>query len=134
LAGSALGFAAALGIHLTPHGGSVGAVLLNMAVFGAVLAYILQMASFIVLRLRFPRMERPYRSRFGVAGAGVAATVAAVTLWMLFANPDYNKGVIGAAIWFLLGMGYYAGYGRHRLVLSPEEETAFRQRHEAPPV
>jgi ethanolamine permease len=134
LAGSALGFAAALGIHLTPHGGSVGAVLLNMAVFGAVLAYILQMASFIVLRLRFPQMERPYRSRLGVAGAGAAAIVAAVTLWMLFANPDYNKGVIGAAIWFLLGIGYYAGYGRHRLVLSPEEEMAFRERHEAPPV
>src|SRR6185436_15129236 len=65
LAGSALGFAAALAIYLTPKGGSVGAALLNMAVFGAVLAYILQMVSFIVLRLRFPEMERPYRSRVG---------------------------------------------------------------------
>src|SRR5207248_6245981 len=58
LAGSALGFAAALGIHLAPQGSPVGAVLLNMAVFGAVLAYILQMVSFIMLRLRFPAMER----------------------------------------------------------------------------
>ena len=49
----------------------MGAVLLNMAVFGAVLAYILQMVSFIVLRLRFPRMERPYRSPLGIAGAGI---------------------------------------------------------------
>src|SRR5204863_259327 len=39
--GSALGFAAALAISLTPQGGPVGAVLLNMAVFGAVLAYVL---------------------------------------------------------------------------------------------
>jgi ethanolamine permease len=134
LAGSALGFAAALAIHLTPQGSPVGAVLLNMAVFGAVLAYISQMLSFIVLRLRFPNMERPYRSRVGVTGAAVAAIVSAVTLLTLFANPDYNKGVIGAAIWFLLGIVYYAGYARHRLVLAPEEAAAFLQRHEAPPV
>ena len=59
-------------IHLTPQGSPVGAVLLNMAVFGAVIAYILQMVSFIVLRLRFPKMERPYRSRIGITGAAVA--------------------------------------------------------------
>jgi ethanolamine permease len=133
LAGSALGFAAALAIHLTPQGGAVGAVLLNMAVFGAVLAYILQMASFIVLRRRFPEMERPYRSRIGTAGAAAAAMIAAVTLWTLFANPDYNKGVIGAAVWFLLGIGYYAGHARHRLVMAPEEESAFQHRGEAAP-
>ena len=40
---SALGFVVALAIHLTPQGSPVGAILLNMAVFGAVLAYILQM-------------------------------------------------------------------------------------------
>ena len=134
LAGSALGFAAALAIYLTPQGGSVGAVLLNMAVFGAVLAYVLQMVSFILLRRRFPKMERPYRSRGGLAGAAAAAVISTVTLFTLFANPDYNKGVIGAAIWFLLGIVYYAVRGRHQLVLSPEEESAFRQRHEKPPV
>ena len=62
----------ALGIHLAPQGSPVGAVLLNMAVFGAVLAYMLQMASFIVLRLRFPQMARPYRSPVGIAGAAAA--------------------------------------------------------------
>ena len=109
-------------------------MLLNMAVFGAVLAYVLQMVSFIVLRRRFPKMERPYRSRGGVTGAVIAAIIAAVTLFTLFLNPDYNKGVIGAAVWFLLGIVYYAVRGRHRLVLSPEEESAFRQRQEEPPV
>src|SRR3954447_26665603 len=95
LAGSALGFAAALAIYLTPQGGTVGAALLNMAVFGAVMAYILQMVSFIALRWKFPDMERPYRSKVGVAGAAVAGIISAVTLYILFANPDYNKGVIG---------------------------------------
>src|SRR5262249_39137546 len=56
LAGSVLGFGAALTIHLTGQGSPVGAILLNMAVFGAVIAYILQMLSFIVLRVRFPHM------------------------------------------------------------------------------
>src|ERR1041385_9133971 len=101
IAGSALGFAAALAIHLTPQGGPVGAVLLNMAVFGAVLAYVLQMASFVLLRLRFPKMSRPYVSPAGITGAAVAAIIAVTTLVTLFVNPDYNKGVIGAAIWFL---------------------------------
>ena len=124
VAGSALGFAVALAIHLMPQGSPVGAILLNMAVFGAVVAYILQMASFVMLRWRFPAMPRPYVSPIGVAGAAVAAAIAALTLWALFRNPDYNKGVIGAAIWFLLGIGYYAVYARRRLVLAPEEEAA----------
>jgi ethanolamine permease len=130
LAGSTLGFAVALAIHLTPQGSPVGAVLLNMAVFGAVLAYMLQMISFLVLRTRFPHMARPYRSPLGMAGAALALVVAGVTLVVLFRNPDYNKGVIGAAVWFLLGLGYYAAYGRHRLVLAPEEAAALEHRRE----
>jgi ethanolamine permease len=130
LAGAALGFGAALAIRLTPQGGTVGAVLLNMAVFGAVLAYVLQMASFIVLRVRFPHVERPYRSRIGIGGAALAAAIAMLTLWTLFRNPDYNKGVIGAAVWFLLGIAYYAAYGRRRLVLAPEEEAAMEHRRQ----
>ncbi len=133
LAGSALGFAVALAIRLAPQGSPVGAILLNMAVFGAVLAYILQMASFILLRLRFPRMERPYVSPVGITGAVVAAVVATLTLGTLFVNADYNRGVIGAAIWFLLGLGYYALIGRHHLVMAPEEEAALAHRRERRP-
>ena len=123
--GSALGFAVALAIHLTPQGSPVGAMLLNMAVFGAVLAYILQMASFILLRVRFPSMSGPTSVPWAFPAPRSPASIAAVTLVMLFRNPDYNKGVIGAAVWFLLGIGYYAVYARHRLVLAPEEEAAF---------
>jgi len=134
LAGSALGYAVALAIHLAPQGSPVGAILLNMAVFGAVLAYILQMASFIVLRVRFPRIERPFVSPIGIAGAAIATLIAVLTLVTLFRNPDYNKGVIGAAVWFLMGLAYYAGYGRHKLVLAPEEQSAFQHRQQRPPL
>ena len=32
------------------------------------------------------------------------------------------------SIWFLLGVAYYAVWARHRLVLSPEEQTAIEHR------
>ena len=124
VSGSLLGLAAALAINWFGQNSQVGAILLNMAVFGAVIAYILQMASFLILRRKLPALERPYVSPLGVAGAWIATIIAAVTLVVLFLNPDYNKGVWGAAVWFALGIAYFAIYARKRLVLSPEEEFA----------
>ena len=128
IAGSLLGLAAAMAISISGQKGAVGAVLLNMAVFGAVIAYILQMASFIMLRLRFPKIERPYVSPMGIAGAAVAAAIAGVTLVTLFLNPDYSRSVSGAAFWFVAGLAYFAFYARRRLILSPEEEFAMLHR------
>jgi ethanolamine permease len=122
VSGSALGMAAALGIYFFGQNSQVGAILLNMAVFGAVIAYILQMASFLLLRRK--NLDRPYVSPLGVAGAWIAILIASITLVVLFLNPDYNKGVWGAAVWFALGLAYFAFYARKRLVLSPEEEFA----------
>jgi ethanolamine permease len=124
IAGSLLGFGAALTIRITGQKSSIGATLLNMAVFGAVLAYILQMASFILLRVRFPHIPRPYRSPLGIPGAAIAILIAAVTLVFLFLNLDYRLGVAGAGIWFLCGIAWFALYARKRLILAPEEEFA----------
>jgi len=104
----------------------VGAVLLNMAVFGAVIAYIMQMASFVLLRRRLPDIPRPYRSPLGETGAIVAGVIAAVTLIFLFVNPAYRVGVYGCALWFAAGLVYFAAYGRRTLVYSPEEQFAVR--------
>ena len=49
-----------------------GAMLLNMAVFGAAVSYVLMMVSHIVLRRREPDMPRPYRTPGGVATTGFA--------------------------------------------------------------
>jgi ethanolamine permease len=124
VSGSALGMAAALGIYFFGQNSQVGAILLNMAVFGAVIAYILQMASFLLLRRK--NLDRPYVSPLGVAGAWIAIAISAITLVVLFLNPDYNKGVLGAAVWFALGIAYFAFYARKRLILSPEEEFAIK--------
>ncbi len=44
----------------------IGTVLLNMAVFGAMLSYIVQALSFIILRRNLPNIERPFRSPLGI--------------------------------------------------------------------
>jgi ethanolamine permease len=124
IVGAMLGYGTAVGIRLTGPGSPVGAMLLNMAVFGAVVAYAFQMGAFILLRRNAPAMARPFVSPLGNAGAVMAAVLAMITLAALFLNPDYRAGVIGAAIWFVLGVVYFAGYARHRLILSPEEEFA----------
>jgi ethanolamine permease len=129
IAGAVIGFAVAFAIHRLGSKHPVGAVLLNMAVFGAVIAYALQMLSFVLLRVRLPRLERPYRSPLGVAGALLSAAIAIATLVALFVvDPVYQKVVIGAAVWYALGLAYFGLYGRRQLVLAPEEEFAVRAR------
>ena len=104
----------------------VAAVLLNMAVFGAVIAYVMQMAAFVRLRRRFPRIERPYVSPLGIAGAVFAALIAAATLAFMCLNAEYRLGIIGCALWFAAGLLWFALRGRKNLVYSPEEEFAAR--------
>jgi len=123
--GALLGYVVAYGIHSLGPEHPVGAVLLNMAVFGAVIAYALQMVSYILLRIRLPHIDRPYRSPLGVPGAVVALLIAVVTLVALFVtDPIYQRVVAGAAVWYGLGLLWFAFYARHRLVLSPEESFA----------
>jgi len=125
VAGAVLGYGVALLIHFLGSDHPVGAVLLNMAVFGAVISYVLQMLSFILLRLRFPSMPRPYRSPLGVVGAGFAMLVSLVTLVALFVvDPIYRLVVLGAALWYLAGVAYFVLHARKRLVYSPEEAFA----------
>ncbi len=102
----------------------IGGTLLNMAVFGAMLSYIMQALSYIILKRTHPHIERPYKSPFGVVGAGLTIVIAIVTLGFQLSDPTYRAGVIGVAIWFALGIVYFAIAGRHKLVLSPEEEFA----------
>ena len=100
-----------------------GAMLLNMAVFGATVSYVLMMVSHIVLRRREPEMPRPYRTPGGVATTGVALVLAAAAVVATFLVD------VQAALWTLaayaLFLGYFAVHSRHHLVASaPEEEFA----------
>jgi ethanolamine permease len=127
IAGAVVGYAVALLVFILQQqhlGAKIVAALLNMAVFAAVISYILQMTSFTLLRRKLPNIARPYRSRWGVPGAVVAGTLAAISLVAIFLNSAYRPGVYGVAAYYVLGVLYFAIAGRHKLVLSPEEEFA----------
>ncbi|HEX5904112.1 MAG TPA: amino acid permease [Actinomycetota bacterium] len=129
IAGAVAGYLVALLVwYLTRQGGTaaaqVVAALLYMAVFGAVISYAMQCLSFILLRVKLPNIERPYRSKWGIPGAAIAGIIAVVSLVTMFTNDDYRPGLYGVAAYYVLGVIYFAIAGRHRLVLSPEEEFA----------
>jgi ethanolamine permease len=126
LLGGVVGYGLAWWINEST-GTNVGAALLTMAVFGAVVSYFMQMLSFIILRRKLPNIDRPYRSPVGTWGAAIAAIIALIALVSLYLDDSYRPGVVGAAIWFILGIIYFAIAGRNRLVLSPEEEFALTQ-------
>lgn len=132
IAGCVTGLAVMLVIWFSlgaEEGGSIiGSVLLNMAVFGAMFSYIMQAISFILLRRRLPHIERPFRSPLGVPGAVLTIVIAVVTLLYQVQDPNFTKGVLWVAVWFAVAIGYFALVGRHRLILSPEEEFALGHR------
>jgi ethanolamine permease len=120
--GAGIGFLALIAVEA--GGDTAGDVVLNIAVWGAVIAYLLQMVSFVQLRRRFPHARRPYRSPFGVPGAVFAGAIAALIFVGVMLNEDYRPAIIAIAIVFVVGLAAFATFGRHRLVLSPEEEYA----------
>ena len=139
IAGAVVGLGCAAAIHLsnqadasttgnqTDNPVTVGAVLLNMAVFGAVISYALVMVSYVVLRIKRPQMPRPYRSPLGIPGAVVGAILSIVALAATFSVPAFRPGVWGVALFLLVGLIWFLGYSRHHLVAqAPEEEAALQ--------
>ena len=102
-----------------------------MAVFGAMLSYIAQAVSFILLRKNQPKIERPYRSPFGIPGAVVTIVIAVVTLLYQVQDPNFTKGVVWVIVWFAIAIVYFALVGRNKLILSPEEEFAMSHKVKA---
>lgn len=100
-----------------------GDMLLNMAVFGAAVSYVLMMVSHITLRVREPGMERPYRTPGGIVTTGFALVIAAFAVVATFLVDST------AATWclvvFAAFMAYFGFYSRHHVVSnSPDEEFA----------
>ncbi|MEW6638207.1 MAG: ethanolamine permease [Actinomycetota bacterium] len=107
-----------------------GALLINIAVFGATISYVLMMLSHIVLRRREPGLERPYRTPGGVVTSGIALVLAVAAVVATFiVDPRAAFIMVGVYAAFI---AYFALYSRHHLVAqAPEEEFATIERAEA---
>jgi len=100
--------------------------LLNIAVWGAVIAYMLQMVSYLLLKKNMPSLKRPYKSPVGSAGAWVAGILALVVFIGQLLNPAYRQAIIAIAIVYILGLLYFGLVARKRLVMTVEEEAAIK--------
>ena len=98
-----------------------GALLINIAVFGATVSYVLMMLSHILLRRREPDLERPYRTPGGVVTTGIALVLATLAVVATFFVDERAAGI--TAVVFLAFLAYFFFYSRHRVVgRAPEEE------------
>ena len=100
-----------------------GALLINIAVFGATVSYVLLNLSHIVLRIKEPELERGYRTPGGIATTSVALALSAVAVVATFVVDVYAASITAAI--FAAAIAYYWFYSRHRIVAgSPDEEFA----------
>ncbi len=107
-----------------------GARMIQIAVFGATVSYVLMTLSHIVLRYKEPNLERPYRTPGGVVTTGIALVLALAAVVAVF-FVDEVAALIVAAI-FVAALVYFMVYSRHRLVAeAPEEEFAALEKAES---
>lgn len=131
LVGGIIGFVALIVVDAAGGASSpAGAIVLNIAVWGAMLAYLMQMLSFILLRRKFPSLDRPYKSPWGVGGATVSGIIAAVSFIGFLINPTFLPAIVAIIVVYVVMLAIFAVWGRHRLVLSPEEKYAVHGVHE----
>ncbi len=100
-----------------------GDLLITMAVFGATISYFMMMLSHILLRIKEPDMERPFRTPGGIMTSAIAlilSLVAFVSTFVVSLN-----AALWSAVFYAILVAYFAFYSRHHLVAKvPEEEFA----------
>ncbi len=110
----------------TPDSVPIGDLLMQVAVFAALVSYVMMMVSHILLRRRFAGVARPYRT----PGYPVTPIVALVlSLVALSSSLFYGTAALGVVLAALavfgVGLLYFGVYSRHHLVATaPEEEAA----------
>ncbi|CAA9482681.1 MAG: Amino acid permease in hypothetical Actinobacterial gene cluster [uncultured Solirubrobacterales bacterium] len=107
-----------------------GATLIQIAVFGATVSYVLMMVSHIVLRRREPGLERPYRTPGGIVTTSIALVLAVAAVVATFFVDEVAAFIVVGI--YLIAIAYFLLYSRHHLVAAaPEEEFATLQRAES---
>lgn len=106
----------------------IGGLLLNMAVFAAMLSYLSRAAAFLVLRKQHPDLPRPFVSPFGRTGAWITIVICLATLANQVRDAAFLDGVVWVVVWLGVGIAYFMGFARHHLVLSPVEAAALARK------
>jgi ethanolamine permease len=126
----ALVLPALVGFILAAFWEDQGARILNIAVFGAAVSYVLMMLSHIVLRSREPDLERGYLTPGGTKTSGVALVLAVLAVVATFLV-DTTAAFITLGVYVAAAL-YFGLYSRHHLVArAPEEEFEAIERAEA---
>lgn len=100
-----------------------GDLMITMAVFGATISYALMMLSHIILRIKEPELERPFRTPGGIVTTGVALVLSICAFISTFFVS--LEAALWSGVFYAIMVAYFAFYSRHHLVGKvPEEEFA----------
>nr|WP_087107963.1 ethanolamine permease [Parendozoicomonas haliclonae] len=98
-----------------------GDLMITMAVFGATISYALMMLSHIILRVKEPDLERPYKTPGGTLTSGVALVLAVIAFVSTFLVSQ--EAALWSAVFYGVMVAYFVFFSRHHLVAqAPEEE------------
>ncbi len=112
---------------------ATGDLLMQIAVFAALISYVAMMVSHLVLRRKEPDMKRPYRTPGYPVTPIVALVLSLVAMTSsLFYGDAAMTVVLATAAAMGLGLLYFGLYSRHHLVAgAPEEEASLVRAAEA---
>jgi ethanolamine permease len=91
-----------------------------MAVVGATISYALMSLSHILLRVKQPDMNRPYKTPGGMLTSGIALVLSLIALTGVYAfDPRAFNYTI---VLYVIGAIYYFAYAKNHLVAKTAEE------------
>jgi ethanolamine permease len=100
-----------------------GDLILAMAVVGATVSYALMSLSHIILRIKQPELERPYKTPGGILTSSISLLLSLIAMTGVYAF-DQSAFFMTLGL-FVFGGAYYLLYSRKKLVAkSAEEEFA----------
>ncbi|PVZ72495.1 ethanolamine permease [Pelagibaculum spongiae] len=100
-----------------------GDLMITMAVFGATISYALMTLSHMVLRVKEPDLERPYRTPGGMVTSGIAFVLSILAFISTF-FVSWQAALWSGAFYAVM-IAYFAFYSsKHLVAQAPEEEFA----------
>lgn len=121
---SLIGYAFAVIARLTDYD-LVSNVMFSLGMIGSMVTYVSIFVAFIIIRVKFYMIPRPFQSALGMPGAIIGLICGMVMVIGMLGWSKYTlHGLVGLVAWFIVGVSYYVFIGRKHVVLSPEEQFA----------